>query len=233
MEVIDAKYLNVRRSAALKDTRLNSAVGYLGSISFYGLLVTIFAFAIPYGTVETWHKSLLVVTITILGGFRVLDGIQSGQFRLSQPILLFPLIGVLLLAVIQIVPWPGTAAVISVDPYETKSFILAFAGLLVAGEILFFYTDSINRLKCLVGLVIAVGVGSAVFGILRKLFLDSNLDLLSGYLRPDEGFAQFINRNHFALLAEMALGLVLGILIKGNLSEKSKFVGWVLSGTLI
>lgn len=232
MEVIEAKYFRPRRTAVLKDTGLNSAIGYLGSISFYGLLVAIFVFAIPYGTVETWHKSLLVMTIAILAVFRVLDGIQGGQFRMSRSTLLFPMFGVLLLAVVQIVPLPGTTSVVSVDPYETKGFILVFGGLLVAGEILFFYTDSISRLKCLVGLVIAVGVGSAVFGILRELFLDSNLEL-SGYLRPDEGFAQFINRNHFAMLAEMSLGLVLGILIKGDLSERFKFVGWVLSGTLI
>lgn len=32
------------------------------------------------------------------------------------------------------------------------------------------------------------------------------------YLRPDVGFAQFINRNHFGYLAEMTLGLLLGLI---------------------
>ena len=209
------------------------ATGFFGAIAFYGLLLTILLFSIPYGTVEVWHKSLLVLMISILGGFRVIDGIRGGTFRIVAPMLVLPLVGILGLAVIQTIPWPGFASAISVDPYETKSFILILGGLIVAGEILVLYTNSINRLKVLIGLVIAVGVGSAVFGSARELFLDRQSDLLSSYLQADQGFAQFINRNHFAVLMEMSFGLLLGILIKGELSEKLRFVGWVLSGIMI
>jgi O-antigen ligase len=146
--------------------------------------------------------------------------------------LLLPLVAVLCLAIGQIVPFPG-ASVISVDPYETKAFILTFGGLIVTGEVLFVYSNSRHRLKCLIGLVIATGVSSAIFGILRGLYLDDQPGILEGYLPPAQGYAQFLNRNHFALLLEMAFGLLLGILIKGELSQKLKFWGWFFAGIMI
>jgi O-antigen ligase len=233
MRAIRAKSFEIETAGAEKEVKRKSVSSYFGAVSFYGLLATILLFAIPYGTVEVWHKSLLVFMISILGGFRVIDGILRGTFRIAEPVLFLPLLGILGLAVVQIVPWPGTASAISLDPYETKTLIFILGGLIVTGEILFVYTNSIHRLKFLIGLVIAVGTGSALFGIIRELFLDTQSGLLTRYLLPDQGYAQFINRNHFAFLMEMSLGLVLGILIKGNLSEKFKFVGWVLSGLMI
>ena len=98
---------------------------------------------------------------------------------------------------------------------------------------LFFYANSERRLKFLIASVIAVGTGSAIFGILRDVFLDAQNGLLSGYLLPDQGYAQFINRNHFAFLIEMAFGLLLGLLIKGELSERSRFIGWIISAIML
>jgi O-antigen ligase len=233
MRAIRAKSFEIGTAGADKHSEPISASSYFELLAFYGILITIVLFAIPYGTVEVWHKSLLVLMISVLGGLRVIDGILKGSFRIAESLLLLPLVGILGLAVVQIVPWPGAASAISLDPYETKTFIFILGGLIVAVEVLFFYTTTAHRLKCLVVLVIAVGVGSAVFGILRELVLDTQSDLLSSYLRPDQGFAQFINRNHFAVLMEMSLGLLLGILIKGELSEKFRFVGWVLSGLMI
>ncbi len=233
MRAIRAKSFEIRTAGADKHAKQISDSSYFELLVFYGLLITIVLFAIPYGTVEVWLKSLLVFMISILGGFRVIDSILRGTFRIAEPLLLLPLLGMLGLAVAQILPWPGVSSPISVDPYETNAFVLIFGGLIVAGEVLFFYTNSTHRLKFLIGLVIAVGVGSAVFGSVRELFLDTQSDLLSGYFQADHGFAQFINRNHFAVLMEMSLGLARGILIKGELSEKLKFVGWVLSGIMI
>ena len=51
---------------------------------------------------------------------------------------------------------------------------------------------------------------SAIFGILRQAMQHEQGFLLPA-LRADGGFAQFINRNHFALLVEASMGLLLGI----------------------
>ncbi|MDQ3173638.1 MAG: O-antigen ligase family protein, partial [Acidobacteriota bacterium] len=84
-----------------------------------------------------------------------------------------------------------------------------------------------SRLRSLVRVVIGVGVASALFGITRqaiqnvewKLTLYSPryrvwVDLLN--LQLDEGYGQFGNRNHFAFLMEMTLGLALGLIAGGG-----------------
>ncbi|NOT49408.1 MAG: O-antigen ligase family protein [Acidobacteria bacterium] len=232
MKIGGAKGLRNITSRALESGRRFSAVGLFGSVPFYALLVAIAIFSIPYGAVGTSYKSLLVLVVSVIAGFRIIDGFASRSLRIAEPRLLAPLFGILGLAILQTVQWPGAASAISVDPYETKSFILIFAAVVVTAEVLFFYTTTAHRLKCLVVLVIAVGTGSAVFGLLREFYFDSQSAWLAGYLFPKQGFAQFINRNHFALLIEMAFGLLLGILLKGDFSEKFKFFGWVLAAVM-
>jgi O-antigen ligase len=204
----------------------------LNGAAFYALLLAILTFAIPYGTVQPWHRALFVAAVGVIAGLRIAGNVAAGQFRLAEPRLLLPLIGVLCLAAIQLISPLGTNVLGTADPYETKTFIAVFAGIVIAGEILFFYTTTTARLRMLIGVVIVVGVASALFGVFRAAYLDG-AGSLSGYLASGQGYAQFINRNHFAFLMEMTLGLTLGLLIKGELSEKAKFAGWVASGLLI
>lgn len=209
-----------------------TAAGVLNAAAFFALLLAVIVFAIPYGTVQPWHKAFFVVVIGAIAGLRIAGNVLVGRFSFAEPWLLSPLIGVLSLAVIQLVAPIGANVLRTADPYETKTFITVFAGLVIAGEVLLFYTTTTRQLQFLVGVVIAVGVGSALFGALRNAFIDG-AGWLTGYLAAGQGYAQFINRNHFAFLMEMTLGLTLGLLIKGELSEKARFAGWVVSGFLI
>lgn len=209
-----------------------STASVLNRAAFYALLLSILVFAIPYGTVQPWHKALFVLAVCVAAGLRIAGNIMSGRFRLAEPRLLLPLFGILCLATIQSIAPPGSNIVGSLDPYESKTFVVVFAGMVVAGEVLFFYTYTIQRLTILVGVVIVAGATSALFGAARVAFLDE-AGTLSSYLPAGQGYAQFVNRNHFAFLMEMTLGLTLGLLIKGQLSEKLRFAGWVISGFLI
>ncbi len=202
-------------------------------LAFYGILLTILAASVPYGTITDWLRLLVVVLICIFAGFRVIENAVRGPFRVSEPGLLSPLFGVLCLAFAQIITWRATSSPLTFDPYETKAFILVFAGLLVAGEVLFRYAGDPSRLRHLVGLVLVVGSVSALFGLLRPVFFDSIFVSLAEYTQATQGYAQFINRNHFAVLMEMTLGLLLGFLIKGGLSERLKLLVWILAGIII
>lgn len=206
---------------------------HLEILAFYGLLATILVAAVPYGTAALWQKSLLVAIIAIFAGLRVIDSVVRGPFRIAEPLILLPLAGVLCFAVIQTLPLPGLASAISLDPYETRAFSLILFGLIAGLEVLYYYTTSKHRVKSLIGLVLVVGLASAIFGIARDVYFDAQTDLLRQYLPFNQGYAQFINRNHFAFLIEMAFGLLLGILIKGEISGKIKFCGCVCAGILI
>lgn len=208
---------------------------YLESIAFYSLLTVIFLAAIPYGTVETWTRSFFVLIICLIATIRVAAIFLNGSPLFGNGSLIFPIAGLLGLAIIQIIPWSiGTSGeTISLDTDATKNFILIFSGLIIASEILLALTNSQKRLKSLIIFVIFVGLSSALFGIIRVYFFNNSKTGLSSYFSVGEGFAQFINRNHFVYLTEMTIGLLLGLLIKGNLKEKQKFLIWVSTGFLI
>jgi hypothetical protein len=71
----------------------------------------------------------------------------------------------------------------------------------------------------LIHVVLGVAVASAFFGILRQ-----TAQLQPGFVlprtMPGQGYGQFINKNHFALLMEMALGLGLGIGLTRGLTRE-------------
>jgi O-antigen ligase len=58
-----------------------------------------------------------------------------------------------------------------------------------------------------------VGTASALFGLFRQAAQREALGFFLPLLRKGEGFAQFVSRNHFPYLAEMALGLALGLVV--------------------
>lgn len=205
----------------------------LGKTAFCGLLAIIILAAFPNGTVEVWHKAAVISGIAFVALIRIVARIAAGSFRIAEPGLLAPMVGVMLVAVVQCIPSPVTGTVISRDPYETRAFILVLGSLIVCGEVLFTYATNVSRLKILTLLVIAVAAGSALFGFLWELLAGSDYNIFASYVRPHQGYAQFINRNHFAVLVEMALGLLIGLLLKAQLNEKQRFFGWVLAGGLI
>src|SRR5207244_1114791 len=63
--------------------------------------------------------------------------------------------------------------------------------------------------------VIGVAVASALFGIARQALQHNETGFILPYLRRDAGFGQFINKNHFAFLMEMSVGLASGLMFGG------------------
>ncbi len=204
----------------------------LTSISFFGFLATVALMAIPFGAADKWVQSLFVSLICLFSALRISESLIRGSFSIAEPRLLLPLAGILLLSIIQVMPLDGipallsglrnTSAYISADPNETKQFLLIFAALILLGEGLLYYATTRNRLVFIVGTILLVGLGSAVAGFLPRLFdIPPRLDSTAGH-------AQFYNRNHFALLMEMTLGLLLGFALRGHFSPVIRVVCWIL-----
>lgn len=208
----------------------------LGIITFYSLLGIILLAAIPYGTVEPWFKLSFVFAACCLTFLRILDGIIINKSIFTNKLFLAPLFGILLLAIIQIIPLnqifnlPTTfLSPISLNIYETKNFILVFFGLLITAEILLHYTNSEKRIRHLIYLVFTISLGSTLFGFTRILFLNGEYNFLSQYLNNRIQFAQFVNQNHYAFLVEMCLGLLLGLQLKAELEKWQKPIYWLMT----
>lgn len=212
---------------------------FLGIVSFYGIMTVVFLSAIPYGTVDHWSTSFLTFFLYFFSVCRILDTVVNNKFSFGNVSLFAPLYGVVLVALVQLIPFKeifntsNTSSlnqITSLDPFETKKFILFLFGLLLTGQTLFEYTNSKKRMLCLVYLVLTIGVGSAVFGFIRS---GTSLDaLMTSYLNEKIQYAQFVNRNHFAFLMEMTLGLLIGFLVSIS-SRPIKFVSALVSALIL
>lgn len=192
-------------------------LGLLDKVIFYGLLAAVFLTAIPYGSVEPWSHAAFQSVVFFLGLLWAIHGLMSGSWRAGDLSLFYPVMALVVLAVVQSLPWSTNdiAGVkvqnaISADPFESWIFALRLAALTLAGILAARFTTSLFRLSALVHVLILVAVVSAVFGIIR-LATQHEPGFLLTYLNAGGGFGQFINRNHFAFLVEASFGLLAGI----------------------
>ena len=196
----------------------------LGCAIYYSLLVLIATVAIPYGTVEPWWEAVFECMVFLLTAASLVEGWVTGLWRVSCWPVLLPIIGLIVFAYLQTLPLFGSTT-ISADPFNTQRFALKLLSLALVGVLLLRYTSSLRRLRTLVYVVIGVAVSSAIFGLLRQTIQGGASDFILPYLPPWAGYGQFINRNHFAFLMELGLGLTLGLMV----GRKRWLIGMALS----
>ncbi|MGB7925695.1 MAG: O-antigen ligase family protein [Pyrinomonadaceae bacterium] len=211
----------------------------LEGVIFYALLALIPLTAVPYGTVEEWWASAFQCVVFALAGLWAVEGLLGGGWLVREHRLLVPLLALLVFIFFQSIPL-GQVEVgglqvwrtLSADAFETRLVAFRFLALILVAAMLLRYVSSQRRLRSLIYCVIAVGVMSAVFGIVRQAAQHGEESFILPHLKS--GYGQFINRNHFALLMEMALGLVLGLLAeRGAWRQGLRLFSYLMAGVLI
>jgi O-antigen ligase len=120
---------------------------------------------------------------------------------------------------------------ISADPSETRRFAFKLLSITLFGYLTLQYTSNQGRLLILAHFTICLGVGSALLGILQQA-IGKGPSWLFPYVGSGRAYGQFGNRNHFALLMEMCLGLVLGLIVKRGTHRK--YLGpYLVAATII
>jgi O-antigen ligase len=203
---------------------------FLDQAIWWGALAMIPLVAIPQGAERLWWQSAFEVYAFGLASLWLLKGLVSGSWTLRDWSLFTPLLALAGYALLQTLPLfhqGGAATVqdriqqtISADVFGTYHFAAELLALIVSGALLLNYTRQRERLVWLIYVVIAVGVGSAAFGVFRVIAQRAWPGLIIFGQAQGDGFAQFANRNHFALLLEMVLGLVLGLLLGGGVKRQ-------------
>jgi O-antigen ligase len=195
---------------------------FLGRAIFAALLALIVLVAIPYGTVEPWSEALFESLVFLVAVLWIVDGFLLGSWEIGNLRLCYPLAALLGFAVLQSMAlWQSDAGglrvwyAISADPFESARFALKLGALMLSAGLLVRYAASKPRLNTLVHVVVGVGVASAIFGIVRQSTQHAPGFFLP-FLKPGAGYGQFINKNHFAFLMEMAIGLVVGLMLMGG-----------------
>ena len=212
------------------------AAEMLGKIVFVALLGLIAFTAIPYGTADIWWKAFFVCAVLTLCILWLIEGLLSKAWITEGWSLILPIAALILLSFLQTLSFGSAAAVpssstasppvwnaISGDPYQTRFFALQLLSLLLTAVFLFRYATTERRLRTMINVVIAIAVASAIFGILRQTSQHAAGFGLP-FVAPDQGYGQFINRNHFAFLMEMAFGLTLGLVLGGGVKREQALI---------
>jgi O-antigen ligase len=181
----------------------------LSALIFAGLVAVVPLSSAPYGSVEPLWTALFEVFVFILAALSALEGALSGRRASRAHALVLPGLALAAFALLQSVDLGGGAA--SYDPYETRLVALLLFAYTAYLALLLRYTDTERRLRALLYAVVLAGLASALFGVVRQTAQRGGEGFLLEYLRPNTGYAQFVNKNHFAYLAEMALGVLLGL----------------------
>lgn len=202
----------------------------LSLMIFISLLVVAILAAIPYGTVEPWWIAIFECAIFLVAMLAVIDAFINKSWQANHLMLAAPLVILILFILFQSfsvfsATWSSNLkSAVSADPYTSRLFAIKLFALVVAGVTLQRYTSSKGRLRTLIYVVIGIGLASAIFGILRKNFQQGPGFFLPYLAKDDRGFAQFINKNHFAFLMEMSLGLALGLVVGQAGSHRRTFI---------
>ena len=192
----------------------------LKKLVFTALIILIVLTAIPYGTVEPWWKAAFVCAVFAI----CIPALMENTSIHGKPILL-PMLALSALAFLQTLSL-GTRTeanlqvwnAISADPYQTRFFALQMLALTAFLALLYNYANTERRIRVLVYTVLGIAVASAVFGILRQT-TQQDTGFLLPLLRKNQGYGQFINKNHFVYLMDMAFGLGLGVILGGGVKR--------------
>lgn len=195
------------------------AARVLGAVVFWALLALVPLTAVPYGTVDEWSQSLFQCVVLAAAALWSVEGMLSWKWFVREHWLLAPLVPLLLFVFAQSVPL-GVEEVagvrvwrtVSASPFETRLVAFRFLALLLFAALLLRYTSSRRRLCALVCCVAGLGVASALFGVVQQATHPAGDEFFLARLLPQLSYGQFINKNHFAFLMEMCLGLLLGLL---------------------
>jgi O-antigen ligase len=210
-------------------TRLRLAQ-VLNQVVFVSLLLLLALSSVPYGITEPWWKATFIAAVFAICIVAILETLIKGDGRIPGPKgIMLSMLALAMFAMLQTISLGGSiddSAVnalgpwnsISADPYQTRFFVLQILALTSCLALLYRYCRTKKRITIIIHALIILGVISALFGILRQTLQQQPGFVLPRTL-PGVGYGQFINKNHFALFMEMALGLVLGMALFRGVSR--------------
>jgi O-antigen ligase len=203
--------------------------------AFLVICVAIVMSALAYGTVHYWSLALFN-----LGGLTILvlwvaDGWRLGNVRVSRNLLQLPLLGVVLLGVIQMLPLRdgsgGVLRTLSFDPHSTKLVVVQLGSLLVYFAATLVFVDTPHRLHVLVRTIMIFGFLLAIFGLTQSFTSPTKVYWMRE-LNQSTAFGPFINRHHFAGYMELTIALPLGLLLAGAIDKQKWILYLFLAGLM-
>jgi O-antigen ligase len=200
---------------------------------FLIICVAIVLSTLAYGTVHYWSLAVFQAAAALIIVLWAVDAWTSRTFRISRNALQWPLVGLLLLGLVQLLPLGkdaggglisfATVKSLSLDPYSTRLAIVQVAALLVYFAAVLAFTDGPVRLRLLVRTIIIFGFLLAILGLIQSFTSPTKL-LWMRDMKDAIPFGPFVNRHHFAGYMELTVALPLGMLFAGGVERDKRFI---------
>ena len=205
------------------------------------LCLAIVLTTLAYGTVHYWSLAIFQMSAALIVLFWAVDGWRTGFLHLSRNPLQWPLVGLILLGLFQLLPLgsagdasainSATVHTLSLDPYSTRLALVQITALLIYFSAALAFIDSPRRLRLLVRTIIIFGFALALFGLIQNFTSPTKVYWIRE-LPQSTPFGPFINRHHFAGYMELTLALPLGLLFSGAV-EKDKRLLFIFAAALM
>ena len=201
-------------------------------IIFALLAVCIVFTTLVYGTVHQPTIALFYLITALIVVLWAIDAFRTGVLRFNKSLLQIPVLGTVLYALIQIIPFgslaetggvSGIGRTISVEPFWTQMFALHFLALFFIFAASLTYLDSASRLRKMTQLITIFGFIFAFFAILQSFLSPTKIYGLYEveYAKP---FGSFVNRHNFAAFMEMSIAVPLGLLWTGAITRDKRLI---------
>ena len=209
--------------------------------AFLVICVAIVTSTMAYGTVHYWAQGLFNLgglTILVLW---VLDAWSLGTLRISRNLLQLPLLGALVLGLVQLLPLRdmtseaalalGLSNTLTFDPHATRLFLVQFATLLIYFSATLVFIDTPHRLHLMVRTIMIFGFLLAIFGLTQSFTSPTKVYWMRE-LNQSTAFGPFINRHHFAGYMELTIALPLGLLFAGAVDKEKRLLFIFIAGLM-
>lgn len=203
-----------------------------GSTIFFILGAAVVLTSLAFGTVHYWALFVFTLGAALIVVAWSVDAFRTGGWRISRSRLQWPLIGLFVFGLIQLLPLrgsndaagiSGTAHSLSLDPYATRLVLIQIGALVIYFVASLAFIDSPKRLRRMVLIVTAFGFVVAFLGIIQHLI---SPDKIYGLMAPKFGspFGPYVNKHNFAGYLEMTLALPLGLLFSGAVERDKRLL---------
>lgn len=196
---------------------------------------------LAYGAVDSLALGILFIIISVISILWIADSMGTGEFRIGAVPIQLPLLGLILIAALQLLPLGPTDAAdlvsaavsrsLSSDPYATRFFLIQLIVYFLFFAAALVYIPGGERRKRIAVVIVVFGSVVAFFGILQRLSMP---DAIYG-LRPTPQaipFGPFVNQHHFAALMQMTSGVTLGMLFGRGIGRERKLFVALAAGIM-
>jgi O-antigen ligase len=212
----------------------------LDIIIAWTLVVAIVFSGLAHGAVEPWSIAAVELLIILMLELWALRAVAQRRLNIMIPSSVYPLVGLLLLGIIQAISWTaadGSRASLSFDVDSTRSTIFLFALMIIAMLVAANFWTSRSRLKAFAVFLTVFGFAFAVFAIIQGLTWNGRfywVRIVQYFTAP---YGPFPSHNNYAGYLELFIPIPIAIALSRAVSRPTRlfaaFAGAIMSLSVI